>query len=216
MARSHAAGGAKSDYPAEPFDWYVEDGWCTDLLLQKEHFIGEIVDPACGMGTIPARAIAAGYDTSASDLVDRPRIADIPFKTLDFLGEEWATEDTVDNIACNPPFSYQKGIAAAFIRRALHVARRKVAVLLPNKFLSSQDRYLLFTQTPLRKVYYLMSRPSMPPGSLLVSGKVKRGGGKVDYCWLVFDHAHRGPATTDFLILPAHLAKQLKKQQEAA
>lgn len=215
MARSDAAGGEKSEYPAEPHDWYIEDAWCWDLLFAQEAFKGEIVDPCCGEGTAVARALAAGYDACGSDIVDRrPFVADFTFALLDFLGPEWACRaGIIDNVCFNPPYSYETAIGVRCIQRALHVARYKVAALLPTKFLASQERYLLFTGSPLARIYWFSSRPSMPPGSRLRSGETKRGGGKVDYCCMVWEHGHTGASTNHFLIQPAHLAKQLKKRQ---
>jgi hypothetical protein len=211
-ARNQAAGGAKSGYTPEPFDWFIEEEWAVDLLLECETFKGEIVDPACGQGTIPACAMRNGYRVSGSDLVDRPRIAEFPFRKLDFLGEEWNGHRVVDNVFFNPPFSYEKNIAERMIRRALRVSRRKVAAFLPNKFNSSQGRYALFTGTPLARIYWFCSRPSMPPGSLLTAGKITAGGGKVDYCVMVWDWEHAGPSTNHYLIHPEDLDREIKKQ----
>lgn len=216
--RSQAAGGTKSAYPPEPFDWFIEDGWCWDLLFQHETFDGEIIDPCCGEGTAVARAMAAGYDACGSDIVDRrPFVADFTFAQLDFLGSEWSCRSgIIDNICFNPPYSYEPGIGARCIERALHVARRKVAALLPTKFLASQERYPLFTGTPLKHVYWFSSRPSMPPGSLLRAGKIKRGGGKVDYCCMVWERGFQGESTNRFLIRPEHLENQRRKAVKAA
>jgi hypothetical protein len=46
--------------------------------------------------------------------------------------------------------------------------------------------------TPLARVYLLTPRPSMPPGHVILAGE-KLGGGKHDFCWLVFEHGHVGP-----------------------
>jgi SAM-dependent methyltransferase len=213
--RTQAAGGTKSEYAAEPFDWFIEDVWCWDLLFEQETFKGAIFDPCCGEGTALARALAAGYEAFGSDLHDRrPFVADFPFQKLDFLGEEWnCRPGTVDNICFNPPYSYVPGIGVRCIQRALQVTKHKVAALLPTKFMASQERYLLFTGTPLKRIYWYSSRPSMPPGSVLRAGKIERGGGKVDYCCMVWDRDHDGPSTNHFLILPQHLEKQLAKRQ---
>ena len=215
MARSDAAGGAKSKYPAEPQDWYVEDAWCWDLLFEKEIFKSEIVDPCCGEGTAVARALAAGYEACGSDIVERrPFVVDFTFRRLDLFGDEWGRRGgVVDNIGFNPPYSYESGIGARRIERALFLARYKVAALVPTKFLASQERFLLFTRTPLARIYWFSSRPSMPPGSKLRSGETRRGGGKVDYCCMVWERGHEGASTNHFLIQPQHLAKQLKKRQ---
>ena len=213
--RSQAAGGTKSGYPPEPYDWFIEDGWCWDLLFEQERFRGEIVDPCCGEGTVIARAMAAGYDSSGADLHDRrPFVADFRFRQLDFFGPRWDAPRCVDNVCFNPPYSYEKGMGARCIERALHVARRKVAALVPTKFLASQERYSLFTGTPLKHVYWFSSRPSVPPGSLLRSGAVKRGGGKVDYCCMVWEWGFVGESSNRFLIRPQHLEKQRAKRAE--
>lgn len=203
---------ATAGYAPEPYDWYVEQGWCSDLFFQAESFVGEIVDPACGMGTIVMRAIAAGYIASGTDLIHRQQLGDYPFDTFDFLGERWSTAE-VDNIVCNPPYSYETGIAERFIRRALDVTRRKVAMLLPTKFNSSNGRHALFTGTPLVRIHTLCSRPSMPPGSLLTTGKIKPKGGKVDYAWFVWERGHVGAPTNHYLILPEKLDAQRRRAQ---
>jgi hypothetical protein len=41
-------------------------------------------------------------------------------------------------------------------------------------------------------VWLLTPRPSMPPGEVIARGE-KPGGGKTDFCWLVFDRTHSGP-----------------------
>jgi hypothetical protein len=46
-------------------------------------------------------------------------------------------------------------------------------------------------QTPLAVVWLLTPRPSMPPGYVILAGQ-KPGGGKVDFCWLVWSHDHVG------------------------
>lgn len=212
-------GGEKSKYPPEPFDWYVEEQFAVDLLLEAERFEGEIVDPCCGMGMIPSTAMRHGYQVRGFDLVDRLRLADFPFEDRDLLDPAlWESVPRFDNTVFNPPYSYEKGIAERCIRRALEMTRRKVAALLPNKFNSSIGRYPLFTETPLARIHWLCSRPSMPPGSALISGAVEFGGGIPDYAWFVWDRAHLGPSTNNYLILPQDLAVLRKKlvKKEAA
>ena len=44
---------------------------------------------------------------------------------------------------------------------------------------------------PLRTVYLMTPRPSMPPGKYTAEGN-KPGGGTIDFCWLVFEQRFRG------------------------
>src|SRR5215831_7367744 len=53
-------------------------------------------------------------------------------------------------------------------------------------------------ETPLARVYLLTPRPSMPPGQVILAGE-KPGGGTQDFCWLVFDHAYKGPPALHWL-----------------
>jgi hypothetical protein len=46
-------------------------------------------------------------------------------------------------------------------------------------------------QTPLARVWLLTPRPSMPAGQYVLDGG-KVGGGKQDFCWLVWEHGYQG------------------------
>jgi hypothetical protein len=161
-------------------DFYIEPVWCAERLFAVEKFEGGVFDPACGIGTIPRAAQAAGLDADGADLIDR---ADGRYVTADFIG---ATEP-VDNIVANPPFK----LARPFAQRALRLARGKVALLLPTKWLSGDARSRWLETTPLRRVWFLCPRPSMLPGHLIVAGE-KAGGGTVDYMWLVWERGFEG------------------------
>ena len=52
-------------------DWYVEPEWCSQRLFEKEIFLGEVFDPACGLGRIVIEARNAGLSAGGMDLVDR-------------------------------------------------------------------------------------------------------------------------------------------------
>jgi hypothetical protein len=52
--------------------------------------------------------------------------------------------------------------------------------------------------TPLRRVWMMTPRPSMPPGHVIARGE-KPGGGKMDYCWLVWEQGHEGAAEIQWL-----------------
>jgi hypothetical protein len=55
----------------DPLGFYVEPEWCPRRLFEVEPFVGNITDPACGIGRIADAGRAAGYDIIATDLVDR-------------------------------------------------------------------------------------------------------------------------------------------------
>lgn len=175
-------------------DWYREPAWAVDALLDAERFVGSIHDPACGAGMIPDRCRARDLYATGSDIVDRgwPDVGILDFAAAapdDF-------SDRPDNIICNPPFE----LAECFIDHALGIARFKVAMLLRLAFLEAGTdprkpksvlRRRVLEEAPLARVLVFASRVSMPPGDVAVEAK----GGAVAFCWLIWDHDHRGPAT---------------------
>jgi hypothetical protein len=159
-------------------DFYVEPAWCSARLFAVEPFAGLIWDPAAGSGTIPRAARAAGLSNFAGDIANRgsgPR--------QDFLIAIAPAE--AFNVVTNPPFR----LARAFVERALELGAKKTAMIFPTARLNAA-RWL--EPLPLAKIFLLTPRPSMPPGEVIARGE-KPGGGKMDFCWLVFDRNHSGP-----------------------
>ncbi len=179
---THSSPGAKA-YERADDEWYAEPAWCSLRLFQEESFNGSIYDPCCGMGTIVLSALIAGLKAYGSDLRDRGWDST--------LQDFFAHHSLHENIVCNPPFD----ILPEFARHALKRARRKVAMIFPVARLNAA-RWL--KDAPLARVWLLTPRPSMPPGRVIQAGG-KVGGGKSDYCWLVFDHGHVGPPRMHWL-----------------
>jgi hypothetical protein len=166
----------------------VEPDWVNDALFASESFIGPIVDPACGLGRIVSAAIRAGHHPHGTDIVKRSPMCD---HAADFIDDR---PHGVANIVSNPPY----GRAQEFAALALRTAARKVALLVPSGFLFGRERSRWLEQTPLRKVWIIVPRPSMPPGELIVAG-MKPGGGRVDYCWLVWERGYEGEPVIGWL-----------------
>jgi len=155
---------------------YVEPPWVSERLFDEEKFIGAIYDPACGFGRVVVSALQAGHKAYGSDKVHRG---------WDSTPQDFFLHKSIhDNIVSNPPFD----VFQEFTERAMVRARRKVAMIMPTARLNAA-RWLM--ELPLRRIWLLTPRPSMPPGHVLqANGKV--GGGKSDYCWLVFEHGFQG------------------------
>jgi len=179
-----AAQAKRSGYERDGLDWYVEPRWCVDLLLDHEPFDGLTWDPACGGGVIPEALWERNLQVECSDVVDRGCVGHFDH---DFLAV--VPPFVPDNILTNPPYRH----ATEFILRARCIARRKVAVITRLDFLASQRRKPLFDGAA--RVWVLSKRPSMPPGGF--EGPAK--GGQHDYCWVVWDRAHRGPCRIGWL-----------------
>jgi hypothetical protein len=164
-------------WPRSEAEWYVEPSWCSERLFAVEEFSGTIYDPACGMGRIPLAAMRAGLRALGSDMVNRG---------WDSTPQNFFLHRTRHpNIVTNPPFD----IAPEFAQHALQIATRKVAIIFPTARLNAAHHWL--SSAPLVRIWLLTPRPSMPPGDYILAGK-KPGGGKMDFCWLVFEHGYDG------------------------
>lgn len=160
-------------YERNDDDWYVEPEWCVEGLFEKIPFQGMIHDPACGKGTIPFTAKRLGYKATGSDIVFRGYGK---FKEIDFLD----SCTFYHNIVMNPPYKQ----AEDFIKHSLKFAHLQIACLVRLAFLEGQKRKEgLYSEYPPTKVLVLSRRASMPPGNF--EGKAE--GGKVAYCWMVWD-----------------------------
>ena len=169
-------------------DWYVEPEWVSERLFELEKFEGAIWDSACGLGRIVASARYAGLIAHGSDVVVR---TEQHLGPIDFLK---CTKPWGPNIVSNPPFKH----AEAFVKHALGLAERKVAMLLPANWVQGDKRSRWLEQTPLARVYFITPRPSMPPGAVVAAGG-KPGNGTTDYCWMVWQRGRVGPADIRWL-----------------
>ena len=171
-------------------DWYVEPRWCSIRLFEEEKFHGEIYDPNCGWGRVLRSAKDAGYAVRASDIVIRPS-GDAEIDAIKYQADFRDCVDRADNVVSNPAFRALPN----FTQLALKLVRRKVAVIFPVARLNAAG---WLANAPLRRIWLMTPRPPMPPGSYLEAGR-KPGGGRVDFCWLVFEHGHTGPAEVRWL-----------------
>lgn len=172
----------------EENEHYMEPPWCSERLFEEEKFDGGVLDPCCGFGTIVTSARGAGLHAVGTDLVER---ASGFIYGLDFLSGDYPREilhpsvGECQNVVCNPPFK----LVREFAKFALALAPRKVAMIFPTARLNAAH---WIKGTPLRRVWLMTPRPSMPPGHVIARGE-KPGGGKIDFCWLVWDRSyHQG------------------------
>lgn len=176
----------------DPYDWYVEPYECSAALFRAERFNGIVWDPACGLGRIVEEARAAGLEAVGSDIVSRSKHC---AAVSDFLEPEFTPD--FQHIVVNPPFSS----AEEFVRRALEIlpSDGKLAVILPLVWLSgfSSKRDWL-PRSPLKTVFPISPRPSMPPGKVIEAG-VRPGNGTKDFAWLVWQSGYIGPAEVKFM-----------------
>lgn len=122
-------------FPTPP--WAARAG--AELIRRLDPQAGSVWEPACGEGHMAA-ALSEYFAVYASDIHDHG-FGD----RVDFLSDPAAARG-VDWIVTNPPFK----VAPAFIRQALRLAKRGVAMLLRLPFLEGCERYeLLHGASPL-------------------------------------------------------------------
>ncbi len=173
----------------EENDWYVEPEWVSARLFEEERFEGSIHDPACGSGNIVKSALAAGLDATGSDIVARSAYCE--------REQNWLQADELfpfSNIVSNPPFKLcddRRSGTFPFVEKCLEMSLRKVALLLPSNWIQGDKRSRWLATLPLRRVWFISPRPSMPPGQVIAAGQ-KPGNGTTDYCWLIFVHGYDG------------------------
>jgi hypothetical protein len=168
-------------------DHYLEPEWVDVGLFRSEKFDRRrlLTDACCGIGRVAEAAKAAGYKVEACDIVDRGYPGT---KVADFLKRTAPTTQ----VACNPPFN----AVEAFARHALlDLGATKIALICPVARLNAA-RWL--KELPLRRVLLLSPRPSMPPAYVILRGE-KPKGGRMDFCWLIFERGHNGPAEVGWL-----------------
>lgn len=168
-----------SGYDRATNDWYIEPSRAIDELLDVESFDGPIWDPACGSGNIPIACKRRGYETFASDIVDRgyPDAEQVDFLSIQ-TERSW-------NVISNPPYN----LAEEFVIHALNLGAPKVAMLVRLAFLEGRGRHeRLFKLHPPARIWQFISRISMPPGGVVVEAK----GGSVAFCWIVWECEHVG------------------------
>jgi hypothetical protein len=171
--------------PAHPRvdEHYVEPFWVSERLFDEEKFTGKVYDPCCGFGRIVISGLQAGIDTYGSDIAYRGWDSTLQ----DFLKHRARH----DNLVFNPPFNMFR----EFTEHAVRCARHKVAAIMPTARLNAAG---WMRRLPLRRIWLLTPRPSMPPGSVITNGG-KVGGGKSDYCWIVFEDGYGGLPETNWL-----------------
>ncbi len=198
-AAKNSANRHATKWPKSPHEWYVEEPWCSDLLIDAlPHWAGgTVLDPAAGAGLVVEAFRRRGFAAIGSDLIDRGY--DHSWPAVDFMQPGAWPDKSFDYLAFNAPFYGGAGIRQ-FVRNALPVARKGIAILAPLPFLAGQQRHRWFKSLPVSLVLVMSARPSMPPGELLFAGEIRRKGGKEDYCWIVCEHGHAGRPQFDWIM----------------
>lgn len=132
----------------EPNDFYATEPKAVKLLLEKESFNDNILEPCCGKLHITKELEKHNYNVTSSDLIDR----DVNCEVKDFSDiTEWNGD-----IVTNPPYK----TALEFIKHSLEIINdgNKVAMFLKIQFLEGKARKEFFKEHPPKIIYVASSR----------------------------------------------------------
>lgn len=178
MAHARATGDTRLEH-----DEYETQDAVTELLLKHVKFTGPVLEPACGSGRMVRCLERAGFVVEGRDIRNGQDYLD--------THETWYG-DTITN----PP--YHKGMADAFVARALATTKGKVAMLLQSGFMFGQDRsrelWASFPPetvivVPWRICFYIGASDKTIPSQAY------------NHCWFVWDN-QRLARPEPHLILP--------------
>lgn len=168
-------------------DYYATHPSVTSDLLSIESFCEHILEPCCGGGFMAEEIKKAGYIVRATDIVDRG----YGEGEVDFLKEDFPVGQY--DIITNPPYS----ICVPIIRKALSIAKNKVAVLLPLRYLSSSERFELFSVYPPIRVYVYVERICIAKNGEFE--KYESGSNPLIYAWYVWKKGYKGETTLKWI-----------------
>ena len=131
-------------------DFYATPPEAVEMLLEREDFSTNILEPCCGMGHIGKVLQAHGHHVDARDLIDRG----YGVGGVDFL--QCREQDIDADVITNPPYVY----ASEFVKKALEVVAcgHKIAMLLKLTFLEGKERRQLFEANPPKRIWVSSSR----------------------------------------------------------
>lgn len=156
-------------------DFYPTPEYVTRDLLAREKFVGRVWEPACGDGAIAKVFVEHGFEVIATDLIDRG---------YGKSGRDFFLENRkVENIVTNPPYS----LGEKFVRHALELTTRKVAMFVKLVFLEGQSRRQLFETSPLARVWVYSKRVTQHR-----NGESKQYSGMMCFAWFIWEHGYTG------------------------
>lgn len=175
--------GANLDGDREENDFYPTPESTTRALMEREVFLGDILEPACGDGSMSKVIMKYNHEVSSSDLIDRG---------YGTKGDFFHEKNRFDNIITNPPYKCAK----EFVLKAKGLANKKIAMLLKLVFLESVNRYIMFKDKdfPLKKVLVFCRRQK-----IYKKGIIGKNAGLIAYAWFIWDKDYKGEPTIDWI-----------------
>lgn len=166
----------------EYHDFYASHPSITSDILRAETFADDILEPFCGSGTMAEVIAQAGHNVIAYDIVDRGYGAVCDFFDLEVAENQY-------DIITNPPYN---DYLCQIIKRCIRLAKSKVAILMPLRYLSAKSRYTdLYKEQPPSRVYVYQERICIAKNADFE--KYSDAGSNMEiYAWYVWDKAYQG------------------------
>lgn len=163
-------------------EFYATHPSVTRDLLREETFGENILEPFCGSGTMAKVLTQAGHKVKAYDIVDRGYGAVCNFFDLE------VTENQYD-IITNPPYNDD---LCQIITKCISLAKSKVAILMPLRYLSAKSRYTeLYKEQPPSRVYVYQERICIAKNADFK--KYSDAGANMEiYAWYIWDKSYTG------------------------
>jgi hypothetical protein len=198
---SHAVMAQRTE-PKDSPDDFPTPPWATRGLL--EHIIGDnplselnCLEPACGAGHM-AKVLKEYFKAVHSSDAFSYGYGEV----RDFVEEPYEA-NAFDWVITNPPFR----LAEEFVRLALPIARKGVAILARTVFLESVGRYRgIFREAPPTKFAQFVERVPMVRGRLDIKATTATG-----YAWLVWE---KGTIDAPRLTWVPPCRKQLERKSD--
>jgi len=169
-----------SDEDRAENDFYATPKRVTQMLLDKEKFNNNVLEPCCGIGHISEVLIENNYTVTSFDLIDRG----YGEGNIDFFKYDKKFDG---DIVTNPPYSQ----ALKFLQHGLNLIDEgnKIAMFLRLQFFEGKSRYLFFKNNPPKVVYISVNRISPEKNGVFVSDKHQ---GAVCFAWFVWKKGFKG------------------------
>lgn len=165
-------------------DYYATEPKAVELLLEKEQFSSNLLEPSCGEGHISKVLSEHGYNVTSSDLISRG-FGD----TQDFFDYKYFNGDVITN----PPYK----MALDFVKHSLDIIStgNKVAMFLKLQFLEGKARKEFYKTNPPKNIYVASGRLNCAKNGEFE----KYPSSAVAYAWFVWEKGYKGKPEIDWI-----------------
>lgn len=162
-------------------NFYATHPSATRDILREERFAFEVLEPFCGSGSMAKVIQAQGYTVKAYDIVDRG------FGEVEDFFNLHPEKGRYDVIS-NPPYDDRLN---EIILKSISLCKKKVALLLPFRYLSGQTRHKeVYAKNPPARVYVYIQRIAIAKSADFE--KYDAGANMETYAWYVWEKGHKG------------------------